>query len=298
MINDFLDFLNTEQELITSESYPYLADNFLDIYTSKFIILNLSSQQIGSGVNKSPIKESQIDLKQIYVKISLLHKILQTKSYDLVSILIRNKFIKLMHNDFNKIINIQDAQVFLYTTVSQLHIDKPFFPDNKYVVNATNNTNKFPDIIIIIDITADKGSKYLKSIRELIQHIVTINLKTGGNLILYFYFAPWVENHNEYFLEYFMSNFESVKIVFPSMILPLTNKCFFVCQNKYKNPVNITLTTEIKNKCTTFSKKIAYHNLNNISILFNLINHKINSESAYTVFSNKISSHFNSLPLM
>lgn len=297
MINDFIDFLNKEQQLITTEAYPYLADNFLDIYTSKFIVLDLDYKQIGSGPSETT-DALQTDLTHIYSKISFLHKILQTKSYDLVSILIRDKFIKTMHNDFNKIINIQNAQVFLYTTTSALHINKPFFPNNKYTSNKIDTVNKFSDIITIIDITADKGTKYLKSIHNLIDHIVTNNLDPNGNFILYFYFAPWVENHYEYFLEYFMNNFESVKIVFPSIILPLTNKCFFICQNKHNKPTNIKLTTEMKNKCVKFSKKIAHHNLNNISILFNLINYKMNSESAYTVFSNKISSHFNLLPLM
>ena len=306
MINELLDFLKEERKVIFSETYPYLNDTFLDVYKSKFCVLdfnNLPHSTIGGAQKQvivpgesnthNEITDKKIYFKKIYSQIADMLKRLEIINKNLVNKTIRNIFVEKMYVYFNEIIDTTNAQFFLYTLY---HNWNPIFPYAKYIVNEINS-EKNDTIVMIMDIPANMETKFSESICVLMKHNIENNVIVGGNFIFYFLFAPWLDDYYECVLLYFLNNFASVKIVFPSMILPLSNKCFFICQNKLSSPKNITITEKINEKCISFSKKIAFLNLNNIKILMNLINNKMESEAAYTVLSNKIFSHFNSLPL-
>lgn len=314
MLPKFLSYLNEEKNKQTEIYNQFVDDSFLNPIQTKFISLDLSGTN--NANNESQSGDSRIvlrsnkstlfggathgiaatDFESIYRKVNGLVVILKNRSHDLAMQTVRDIFFLDIEKYIGVFVDLNRSQYFLYTTLSIYHHVNPFFPNHTFIINDVNNTT-MQTTVAIINLTAKESVDNYDAIDQLLHHIVVSNVPNGGDLVLYFYFAPWIEKHTKSVIEYLVNNFEQVTVLFPLIFLPITNKCFYICKNKLERPSASKLNQNVFNQTISFSKQVAFHVLNDLNILISLLNFKIESEEAFGVTINKIKTHINGLPL-
>ena len=324
MLPKFLSYLNEEKNRRTEIYNQFIDDSFLSPIQTKFVSLNLSggnntADKIGSetqsggtqsggtqsgGTQSGEAQSGRTthsitasDFESIYHKVNGLVGVLKNRSYDVIVQMVRYIFFLDMEKYLKEMIDLENSQYFLYTTLSTYHRIDPFFPNRTFIINDINST-KTQTTVVIINLATKESTDNFGAIVDLLHHILDANVPTGGNLILYFFFAPWIEEHISNVIECLVNNFEQVTVLFPLIFLPISNKCFYMCKNKLDIPTKSKLNHNVYNQSISFSKQVAFHVLNDLNILISLLNFKIDSEETFEIISNKIKSHIYNLPVV
>jgi hypothetical protein len=323
----FLDELKHENKITTIIENTMLDDNFLNIYKSKFIALDLklphnkcvasSNKNDPNKINENPIisktistiyhkdyfkfymnksRQKNTTLDDIYTNITDINIILINKKNRIIDQLIKTSFVSQFDNYFSNIIDLSDAIGYLYIGYKVLKFEKPFFKNIDYVVNKINN-KKSKKVVFVVNIDTTKNYKHIIGISQLLQHIINNNVKKGGTLVFHYFFAPWKDIFNDHIFNIIRSYFTSIKLIFPQTYLSTSNKIFYVCKNKYSLPRCIDQPDIEKKRLLKFAKTIAYFNLANQKIYYILLNAQLH-KSFVTILENKLNTHFNNLPLI
>ena len=290
-MESFLSELVNEKEILQTQKKLYLNDEYLHAYHTKFLFYHMNNDEVQLG-GADDHDAQRLNFNETYAEIAAYHKILNNKSYDLVNIAVRDQFFRFFHEEFQQIFDISQAIAYLYT-IDQSVVKKPFFPTIDYVINKTDKRTA-QTVLTMIDLEAAKVSYHKKGIKSLFQYIIEHNVAIDGTFVLYFHFAPWLADYRSYFLDLLQENFTSVRIVYPVLILPISNKCFIICEGKMTKK-KIVEDKPLSPNLYLFCLKITNYIWFNLRILFNLIDAKIEQEDLFTVMSNKIYTHFRSL---
>jgi len=304
MARDFVAYLSKTRNKIT-EQLDLINDEYLDKYPSKMLYMGIKTdnKQFGGHVNVTD-SDTDFDLNQEIATINETYKKLSKnlgKVKDIIFYMVmrrvRNRYISIVQNFLEKVFVSGNALYYTYAS-AEYYASVRLFHGLDYELNILDD-RKSHSIILEFLLNAAMTNKYINEIIELVERLIQNNLNDGGNMCLYFFFAPWINDFLP-FLRLLFSYFETIDIYYPLCMLTSTNRVLYICKNKRANPETSEHSSKVTNhyydKMIVFSKKISeYVNYTQHLIRYMLMA-DVDNFPAFDVMLNKIMTHFTNSP--
>lgn len=317
MGEEFLEYLRS-----TKESYQKMFlkknDSYLNQYKFNFLLfeINTDFESVGGSINDNFIdienSEEISSLKDAYSQLSKDIDDFKKQALNLLTRKIRNRINFILSRFFIEIFDIENSSYYSFIMYEYQSMPHLFEHPNIKINNIDDSINK--NIIIEIMIDAKVSVKFIDSILDLLRNLIQNNLKAKGNLLLYFFFAPWEKKFTP-ILELLIQYFDKINIYYPLCMMTYSNRVIYVCKNKKKNKNSIknneTNLDEYNNrikskiilknnfeKMINYSKKITYYALYTFQLMRYIMIREIENSPLSDVMINKIITHFNNQPLI
>lgn len=298
-MEEFLEVINKNKKLDKDLHRLLLYDQLFDIYPSKALVTKIIYLPTGGSIredlfNKENQKESKMDY--VYREINHLSTIAKDWLVQNGHLMIKNLLVTYFDTSFDEYL-IRNQLFLLRKSIGYVLNNKhaDVIPEQLFGLDFKTNkvdTRTSQNVIVMSLLSAETTERSFNEIIEYISHIITENVEIIGNLLIYFNFAPWIDEYKK-FLDLLTSNFTSVEIIYPLNYLPISNKCYFVCHKKLEKPIQTLYDMPNLNK---FAKKMTYYLIHNTRLLFFMLDKKINQENLFYVVLTKLASHFESMP--
>lgn len=254
--------------------------------------IDMSNYTINEELLNNDLKNVGKIIDDSYKKMANEMDNLRRQIVDTITKRIRSKSVYIYNDFFKKKINVKDTLFYAYEVYKQ-NTDIHIFNNVVYKINDFDN-NKANNIVVELTIDANTTSDYFNQIIKLISDFID-KVNIGGNLLLYFFFAPWRERF-EPLLNLLLSNFEIMNVYYPLCILTYTNRVVYICNNKKKIKNADNELEKYYSNLLLYSKKITYYAMYSYMLMRYMMLQDVNGSPVVDVMINKIITRFNNLP--